>query len=68
MTSRSNETIYIGKDDTPEDAFHTHDEELRGVDFSRPKAALRAGESTVAMLHMPYEETRDGARVVPATE
>jgi hypothetical protein len=54
--------------DVVPEAFHTHDEELRDFDFSRPEAIAKAGGATVELLHEHYGDTIDGAQAVRATE
>lgn len=62
------ETISSDSNTADERSFHTHDEELRGVDLSREIAEKQFGQATVARLHRAYGEVREGADIVPATE
>lgn len=62
------ETINTSTMEEEQQAFHTHDEELRGVDLRREVSTKHFGRTTVAMLHAEYGEVRDGADIVPASE
>ncbi|MBC7512560.1 hypothetical protein H7142_02805 [Candidatus Saccharibacteria bacterium] len=62
------ETINTSTNETEYPSFHTHDEELRGVDLGREVAVVQFGQATVATLHAEYGELRDGADIVPASE
>ena len=62
------ETISTITNEHDQPSFHTHDEDLRGVDLSREIGQVYIGRATVATLHREYGEVRDGADVVPAAE
>ena len=50
------------------EANHTHDEELRGVDLSRPLAAKGLSDAAFSSLQANAEEQRDGATVILASD
>jgi len=50
------------------EANHTHDEELRGVDLSRPLPVKGLSDAAFSSLQARGEEERDGVAVILASD
>ena len=50
------------------EAYHTQDEELRGVDLQKVRPQLVQTVKLLDALQNEFGVTRDGAQVIPGTE